>query len=133
MLACPEMREAAVVGLPLAGGGYTLATFLSGDDALALGRGAAIPDHWRWRDSRPPSASEGQEFTLLLSIQPGALERLGMHGMQLFRDSQTPPYDGDVLLFRAGVHPQDAPSRKIGGPSSAARWSAWSWTATTSA
>ena len=32
-----------------------------------------------------------------------------MHGMQLFRDSQTPPYDGDVLLFRAGVHPQDAP------------------------
>lgn len=48
----------------------------------------------------------------LAPLGRAALERLGeasLHGMQLFRDSQTPRYDGDVLLFRAGIHPEDAP------------------------
>ncbi|MCD4486052.1 amino acid adenylation domain-containing protein [Chromobacterium vaccinii] len=63
LLACPGVREAAVIGLPLAGGGYTLAAFLASDaehDAGALRRqlaerlpAAAIPDRWQWLEQLP--------------------------------------------------------------------------------
>ncbi|WP_199181120.1 non-ribosomal peptide synthetase, partial [Chromobacterium alticapitis] len=63
LLAVPGVREAAVIGLPLAGGGYALAAVLAGEaarDAAAL-RGllsdtlpaAAIPDRWRWLPGLP--------------------------------------------------------------------------------
>ncbi|WP_434657998.1 amino acid adenylation domain-containing protein [Chromobacterium violaceum] len=63
LLACPGVREAAVIGLPLAGGGYALAAFLAADaepDAGALRRqlaerlpAAAIPDRWQWLEQLP--------------------------------------------------------------------------------
>ncbi|WP_216595410.1 hypothetical protein, partial [Chromobacterium subtsugae] len=49
----------------------------------------------------------------LAPLGRAALEKLGqasLHGMRLFRDSRTPAYAGDVLLFRAGRHPGDAPT-----------------------
>ena len=42
----------------------------------------------------------------------GALEQLGqtaLHGMQLFRASQTSRYQGDLLLFHAGQRETAAP------------------------
>ncbi|MEN3031438.1 amino acid adenylation domain-containing protein [Chromobacterium amazonense] len=63
LLAYPTVREAAVIGLPRADGGHTLAAFLSGEeqtDAAALRRAladvlpaAAIPDRWRWLPQLP--------------------------------------------------------------------------------
>ncbi|QEL54545.1 non-ribosomal peptide synthetase [Chromobacterium paludis] len=63
LLAIPGVREAAVIGQPLAGGGYALAAFLSGDAALepaALRRAlshalpaAAVPDRWHWLPQLP--------------------------------------------------------------------------------
>lgn len=48
----------------------------------------------------------------LASIGREALERLGataLHGMQLFRTSQTPRYAGDLLLFQAAQREAHAP------------------------
>jgi nonribosomal peptide synthetase MxcG len=48
----------------------------------------------------------------LASIGREALERLGataLHGMQLFRTSQTPRYNGDLLLFQASQREAHAP------------------------
>jgi len=48
----------------------------------------------------------------LATLGRSALERLAesaLHGMQLFRRSQTSSYHGDLLLFHAGQNPDDAP------------------------
>ena len=49
----------------------------------------------------------------LAALGREALERLGqtaLHGMQLFRASQTPYYGGDLLLFHAGQRDAQAPA-----------------------
>ncbi|THF55625.1 non-ribosomal peptide synthetase [Pseudothauera rhizosphaerae] len=61
LLAHPDVREAAVVAVPHAHGGYRLAAFLAGTAASASLRGelaqllphAAVPDHWQALDSLP--------------------------------------------------------------------------------
>lgn len=65
---------------------------------------ARTPEDIYQRLLRPGSA--------LASLGRPALERLGqtaLHGMQLFRDSQTPCYPGDMLLFHASEREAGAP------------------------
>ncbi|MEO9455651.1 amino acid adenylation domain-containing protein [Chromobacterium phragmitis] len=78
LLACPGVREAAVIGLPLAGGGYALAAFLAADgqpDADSLRSqlaerlpAAAIPDRWQWLEQLPRNVNGKIDRKLLAAL-----------------------------------------------------------------